>query len=155
VRLLNHQIAGAPAVDPATVSYYMDGLHLDTLTDAPTSGMGKFFAHIGVTQLVIWFTNCMHEVLWWIYSVVKYISPEILTFGLCILLLTVLVRGVMHPLSRKQAKTTMRMQALQPELVKLKEKYKDDRQALQMAQMELYRKHGINPLGSCWLMFLQ
>ena len=61
----------------------------------------------------------------------------------------------MHPVSRKQARTTMRMQSLQPELDKLKEKYKDDKQALQMAQMELYRKHGINPLGSCWMMFLQ
>ena len=62
-----------------------------------------------------------------------HLGPEILVYGICILLLTVLVRGIMHPLSRKQARTTLRMQALQPELVKLKEKYKDDRQALQVA----------------------
>jgi YidC/Oxa1 family membrane protein insertase len=79
----------------------------------------------------------------------------VIVFGLCILLLTVMVRGVMHPFSRKQAKMTMRMQALQPELQKLKEKYKDDRQQLGMAQMELYRKHGINPMGSCWIMLAQ
>jgi YidC/Oxa1 family membrane protein insertase len=164
VRLLNHlrldepvgdTPAGAPAVDPALVSYYLDDLHLDTLTDYPNNAIGRFFAHIGVTQIVIWFTNRMHDILWYIYSVVKYVMPETLAYGVCILLLTVLVRGAMHPVSRKQARTTMRMQALQPELQKLKEKHKDDKQALQMAQMELYRKHGINPLGSCWMMFLQ
>jgi YidC/Oxa1 family membrane protein insertase len=163
VRLLNHLKldeaigdvpAGAPAVDPAEVDYYLDDLHLDTLTDYPSSAMGRAFSTIGVTQLVIWFTNRMHDLLWVIYSVLRFL-PSIVVFGVCILLLTVLVRGAMHPVSRKQARATMRMQALQPELQKLKEKHKDDKQALQMAQMELYRKHGINPLGSCWMMFLQ
>jgi len=145
---------GAPAVDPAMVTYYEDDLHLGTLTDYPTSWMGRAFSTIGVTQVVIWFTNRMHDILWILYRVVK-VLPETLVYGVCILLLTVLVRGAMHPVSRKQARTTMRMQSLQPELQKLKEKHKDDKQALQMAQMELYRKHGINPLGSCWMMFLQ
>jgi YidC/Oxa1 family membrane protein insertase len=164
VRLLNHlrldeETAGlppgAPAVDASEVAYYLDDLHLDTLTDYPTSWMGRAFSTIGLTQLVIWFTNLMHSVLWWIYSAVKYVAPPVVAYGLCILLLTVLVRGLMHPVSRKQARTTMRMQALKPELDKLKEKFKDDKQGLQMAQMELYRKHGINPLGSCWMLFLQ
>jgi YidC/Oxa1 family membrane protein insertase len=47
------------------------------------------------------------------------------------------------------------MQELAPELKKLQEKYKDDKQALAQAQMELYRKHGINPLGSCFWILLQ
>ena len=38
---------------------------------------------------------------------------------------------------------------------KLQEKYKDDKQALGGAQMELYRKHGVNPFGTCWLLLLQ
>src|SRR5262249_4430811 len=42
-----------------------------------------------------------------------------------------------------------------PELKKLQEKHKDDAQARGMAQMELYRKHGVSPLGSCWTIFLQ
>jgi YidC/Oxa1 family membrane protein insertase len=164
VRLLNHltlsepaggQPIGAPAVDPEEVTFYLKDLHLDTLTDYPTSWMGRAFSNIGLTQLVLWLTNLMHDILWWLYLALKYVTPDILTKGLCILVLTVLVRGIMHPVSRKQARTTMRMQSLQPELVKLKEKFKDDKQALQMAQMELYRKHGINPLGSCWMMFLQ
>ena len=74
---------------------------------------------------------------------------------LCIIFLTVMVRGMMFPVSRKQAMTSMRMQELAPEMKKLQEKYKDDRQALAAAQMELYRKHGVNPFGTCWLLLLQ
>ena len=71
-------------------------------------------------------------------------------------MLTVLVRGMMFPLSRKQALMShAACRQLAPELKKLQEKYKDDRQALRQAQMELYRKHGINPFGSCWVLLLQ
>src|SRR5205085_10376707 len=58
-------------------------------------------------------------------------------------------------MSRKQALTSIRMQALQPELKKLKEKFKDDRQGFAMAQMELFRKNEISMFGSCWMIFLQ
>ena len=58
-------------------------------------------------------------------------------------------------MSRKQALTSIRMQQVAPELKKLQAKYKDDRQAMGMAQMELYRKHGINPLGGCLPMVVQ
>ena len=63
--------------------------------------------------------------------------------------------GTAFPISRKQTANMAKMQALKPELDKLKEKYKGDQQAMGQAQMELYKKHGVNPLGSCWLMFLQ
>ena len=61
----------------------------------------------------------------------------------------------MFPVSRKQAMTSLRMQQLAPEMKKLQEKYKDDRQSLAAAQMEMYRKHGVNPFGTCWLLLLQ
>ena len=71
------------------------------------------------------------------------------------MILTLMVRGVMFPVSRKQAMTSLRMQELAPELKKLKEKLGDDKTAMGAAQMELYRKHGINPLGTCWMLLLQ
>jgi YidC/Oxa1 family membrane protein insertase len=155
--LSDHLFGEPPAVDPAEVAYYHDDLHLNTLTDYRSPGWfnDNVMSYTPWTTVVIFFTNVMHWVLWKLYCVTQYFMPNVLVYGLCILLLTVLVRGAMHPVSRKQARMTMRMQALQPELQKLKEKYKDDKQAQQMAQMELYRKHGINPLGSCWLMLLQ
>jgi YidC/Oxa1 family membrane protein insertase len=61
----------------------------------------------------------------------------------------------MFPISRKQALTSIRMQALAPELKKLQEKHKGDRQALGAATMQLYRENGVNPFGTCWFLLLQ
>jgi YidC/Oxa1 family membrane protein insertase len=136
-------------VQPELFDRYHDELHLNTLTDYHSPGaMGTFASKIYWTDLVIKCTNIMHAVL-------GYLRAMHLPYGLCIIVLTVLVRGMMFPLSRKQALMSVRMQQLQPELKKLQEKYKDDRQALGMAQMELYRKHGVNPFGSCWVLLLQ
>jgi YidC/Oxa1 family membrane protein insertase len=150
VRLLG-QLEGDKAVAPQLVQRYEDTLNLNTMTDYHSPGVfGEFADKIYWTQLLIMVTNLMHGVLWALHH---YVMPW--SWGLCIIMLTVLVRGMMFPVSRKQAQTSIRMQELAPELKKLQEKYKNDRQALGMAQMELYRKHGVNPLGTCWLLFLQ
>jgi YidC/Oxa1 family membrane protein insertase len=147
-RLLG-QLSGDAQVDQDLVNRYSDKLHLDTLTDYHSPGvMGEFASRIFWTELLIKCTNLMHLVLGYLHKLVP-------SYGLCIILLTVMVRGLMFPVSRKQALTTLRMQELAPELKKLQEKYKDDRQALGMAQMELYRKHGVNPFGTCWFLLLQ
>jgi YidC/Oxa1 family membrane protein insertase len=149
VRLLGDMGSGSQAVPPSLVSRYLNDLHLDTLTDYQSPGaLGKFSGAIGWSYLLIRVTNLMHGILGWMHSLVP-------NYGICIILLTLLVRGLMHPVSRKQAKTSIRMQAVMPELKQLQEKHKGDRQAMGMAQMELYRRHGINPLGSCWVVLLQ
>jgi YidC/Oxa1 family membrane protein insertase len=136
-------------VQPELFGRYHDDLHLNTLTDYHSPGMmGSFSNAIYWTGLIIRFTNIMHAVLGYIHLLIP-------SYGLCIIVLTVLVRGIMFPISRKQALMSVRMQQLAPELKKLQEKYKDDRQALGIAQMELYRKHGVNPFGSCWVLLLQ
>jgi YidC/Oxa1 family membrane protein insertase len=136
------------------VDYYNDTLGLSTLTDYHSNGWaGSFASKIYWSALLIKCTNLMHWVLGHVHRWVFWDTSW--SWGLCIIVLTVMVRGAMFPVSRKQALTTMKMQTLAPELKKIQEKYKNDRQALGMAQMELYRKHGINPLGSCWLLLLQ
>ncbi len=136
-------------VPPELFERYHDALHLNTLTDYHSPGaMGTFANTIYWTGAIIFFTNIMHAVL-------GYLRALYIPYGLCIIVLTVLVRGLMFPFSRKQALMSVRMQQLAPELKKLQEKYKEDRQALGMAQMELYRKHGVNPFGSCWVLLLQ
>ena len=88
-----------------------------------------------------------------------YLLDTFYTFGLpyflAIISLTVLVRGCMFPISRKQAISAARMKELQPRLTELKAKYADDREKLAKAQMELWRKHKINPIGGCLPLFLQ
>lgn len=69
--------------------------------------------------------------------------------GLAIIALTVLIRLALSPIMTKQLRSTKQMQELGPELEKLKSKFKDDKQKLMQAQMELYKKHGINPASGC------
>ncbi|MFM8735696.1 MAG: YidC/Oxa1 family insertase periplasmic-domain containing protein [Pirellulales bacterium] len=76
-------------------------------------------------------------------------------YGLAILLLTVLVRGAMFPVSRKQAISSQKMQELQPEMKAINEKYKDDAAKKTQATQELWRKHNYNPMGGCLLVFIQ
>jgi YidC/Oxa1 family membrane protein insertase len=147
------QLEGDKAVAPELVQRYERTLHLNTLADYHSPGfMGEFFSKILWTNLIIFFTNLMHDTLSLLHNLVPYYG---LNYGLCIILLTVLVRGLMFPISRKQALTSIKMQALAPEMKKLQEKYKTDLQARNQAVMELYRKHGVHPLGSCWILLLQ
>jgi YidC/Oxa1 family membrane protein insertase len=76
-------------------------------------------------------------------------------YAIAIVMLTVLVRGCMFPLSRKAAKNAAMMQELAPEMKKIAEKYKNNLEARGKAQQELFRKHNYNPLSGCWMMFLQ
>jgi YidC/Oxa1 family membrane protein insertase len=76
-------------------------------------------------------------------------------YGVAIIMLTVLVRGAMFPISYKQTKNMARMQALKPEMDRITEKYKTDMQKRSQAVQELYRKNQINPLGGCLPVFLQ
>jgi len=76
-------------------------------------------------------------------------------YGLAIILLTVLVRLSMFPLSKKQVLGAQKMQELQPQIKKLQEKYKKDMEARTKAQQELFRKHNYNPLSGCLVLFVQ
>lgn len=76
-------------------------------------------------------------------------------YFLAIISLTVLVRGCLFPISRKQAISAARMKELQPQLTALKEKYADDREKMAKAQMELWRKNNINPIAGCLPLTLQ
>jgi YidC/Oxa1 family membrane protein insertase len=70
-------------------------------------------------------------------------------WGLAIIAMTVCLRLLLLPLSIKPVKTQIAMRKLKPEIDALTVKFKDDMQAKNMATMELYRKHGVNPLGGC------
>ena len=70
-------------------------------------------------------------------------------YGIAIIMLTVMVRLGMFPLSRKQVLASIKMQELKPELDKLKEKYKNDKEKIGRATMDMYRKHGAMPVGAC------
>lgn len=74
---------------------------------------------------------------------------------LAIIVFTILVRLATYPLTMKQQRSTKAMQEIQPEMKKLQEKYKNDRERLAAAQMELYREYGVNPLAGCLPLLIQ
>ena len=77
------------------------------------------------------------------------------SYGLDIILLTVLIKILMAPLTHKSFASMKQMQKLQPQMEKLKEKYGNDKEKLNKEIMELYRRNGVNPLGGCLPMVLQ
>jgi YidC/Oxa1 family membrane protein insertase len=78
-----------------------------------------------------------------------------LAWGGAIVALTFVTRIVILPLSIKQIRSMRALQAFQPQIKELQEKYKDDRQRMQREMMEFYRENQINPLSSCFPLLLQ
>ena len=76
-------------------------------------------------------------------------------YGVDIILLTVAIRVVFLPMSIKGQRSMMRMQRLQPQVEKLREKFQDDRERLNREMVDLYKRNHVNPLGGCAPMLLQ
>ena len=78
-----------------------------------------------------------------------------LTWGQAIIGLTIIVRLILFPLTWKQYKSAQEMQAIQPQIKDLQQKYKNDRGKLQQETMKLYQEHHVNPFASCLPLILQ
>ena len=76
-------------------------------------------------------------------------------FGVAIILLTLIVRGVMFPIAQKQFASMAAMRAIQPKMKALQDRYKDDKPKQQEEIMALYKREGVNPLAGCLPIFLQ
>ncbi len=87
--------------------------------------------------------------------VMRWFEQLVKNWGLAIILLTVLVKALLFPLTAKSVASMNEMRKLQPEIEKLKAKHGTDRDKLNLATMELYRQHKVNPLGGCLPMLLQ
>lgn len=92
---------------------------------------------------------------WVIRPVFNFLLGFIGSEGIVILVLTLLVKLALFPLSYKMLSSQAKMSALKPQLAHLKEKYKDDMQQQQMESMKIYREYGVNPLGGCFPVVLQ
>jgi YidC/Oxa1 family membrane protein insertase len=93
--------------------------------------------------------NPMINALIWFYGLLGN------NYLLAIVITTALTRLIVFPLTWQQQKSSVAMQELQPQLMKLREKYKDDMETQQRKQMELYREAGVNPLGGCLPLIIQ
>ena len=98
-----------------------------------------------------------------IRQIAEYVMLPLLTFihkfipnyGVTIIIFSILIKFLLYPLSIQQMRSASKMKLLQPEMEKLREKYKDDNTKQSQETMKLYGQYGVNPMGGCFPMLLQ
>lgn len=98
-----------------------------------------------------WFEWFERPLLW----LLRQLNELVGNFGVAIILLTVIVRGLLFPIAQKQFASMAGMKAIQPKMKAVQERYKDDKQKQQQEIMKLYKDEGVNPLAGCLPLILQ
>lgn len=97
--------------------------------------------------------------LWFIskylFMLLQVLHGLVGNWGIAIVLITIIVKGLMYPLTKKQYESMAKMRNLAPKMAQLKERYGDDRQKMSQAMMDMYRKEKVNPMGGCLPLLLQ
>ena len=94
------------------------------------------------------FANFIVRILLWMHEALS------ISYGWVLILFGIVVRGLLWPLNQKAMRSSTAMQAIQPELKAIQDRYKNDPQKLQQEMMKLYKEHGVNPLGGCLPMLI-
>ena len=98
-----------------------------------------------------WFRWFEKPILWLLRQIFSVVG----NFGVAIILLTCIVRGLMFPIAQKGFSSMASMKAIQPEMKKLQEKHKDDKVTQQQEMQKLFKERGVNPVAGCLPMLLQ
>ncbi|MBQ7706099.1 MAG: YidC/Oxa1 family membrane protein insertase [Selenomonadaceae bacterium] len=98
-------------------------------------------------------TDLFTAVLNALYSVLEKFGVG--SYGLAIIILTVIIKIILYPLTAKQIKSMKAMQEIAPKMKKLQEKFKDNPQLLQQKMIQLYQDAGVNPMAGCLPMLIQ
>lgn len=113
--------------------------------------MAKIAPHLDLTVDYGW--------LWFIsqplFKLLKFIHGFVGNWGLSIILITFIVRGIMYPLTRAQYTSMAKMRMLQPRLMEMRERIGDDKQRMSQEMMALYKSEKVNPLGGCLPLIIQ
>jgi len=152
MHIVRPPLAGSRAED--VFRFYLGPRSLDILQTYNTGNNAFGLHNMQLTEMAgtRGFLAPLERVLKWFLTFFYGLVPN---YGVAIILLTLLVRIVLFPLTKKGSETTLRMQAFAPKIKELQEKHKGDRQKLNMAMAELYKKEGYNPLKGCLPMLLQ
>jgi YidC/Oxa1 family membrane protein insertase len=165
-------ISGATAVAPPNAEKDPSSANVDLSLPLPPSGVFSYTTYVGPMEMdrlarighsfddvnpygwpgfrtiirpvaagVRWLLVWMHENLH-------------LAYGLVLVIFGILVRVILWPLNQKAMRANMQLQAVQPLMKEIQDKYKSDPQRVQQEMFKLYKEHGVNPLGGCWPMLL-
>ena len=102
--------------------------------------------------MAVWYLIIANPVLNVLVALTQLVGGN---FGLAIIALTVIVRLISWPLTKRQLNSTKAMQEMQPKIQELQKKYGKNKEKLQQEMMKLYKEAGINPLGCIWPMLIQ
>lgn len=110
--------------------------------------------NVSAPAWIAWLSTPLALLIELVYE--KILTPiGLASYGLAIIIVTVLIRVVLYPLTKKQMESMKKMQSVQPKMKELQEKYGKDRNKLAEKQMELYRQEGVNPAGGCLPLLIQ
>jgi YidC/Oxa1 family membrane protein insertase len=126
----SYRMVAAPKEDDVLRSY-----------DAGLTGLVEYGLWPSLSRLTV-------SVLNGVYAIVH-------NYGIAILVVTAIVRTLLHPLTLKSQLGMIKMQKLQPQVMELQRKHADDRQKMSQEQWKLFQKYGVSPLSGCWPMLLQ
>ncbi len=145
-----------PAIPPSTSNPGQTLQNVATLTIGETTLEAAATISTQAPDLGLWgrFINSLAWILVNVNRVLLDLGVPY-SFGFAIILFTLSVRLATFPLNMQQIKSSKAMQELQPKMKVLQDKYKNDREALAKAQMDLYKEHGVNPLSGCLPLLVQ
>ncbi len=98
------------------------------------------------------FLSMISKPLFWL---LLQIQSLVTNWGIAIIVITLVVKGAMYPLTKAQYTSMAKMRELAPKMAQLKERFGDDRQKMSQATMEMYKKEKVNPAGGCLPMIIQ
>jgi YidC/Oxa1 family membrane protein insertase len=135
--------------------FYMGPKKRDVLARFNDAGKNPY----GLSNLHFEETLATSVIIGWLANILKFFLELfyrlIPNYGVAIILLTILIKAILFPLTHKSYESTARMQALQPKVSELREKYKDNPQKMNQEMAALYKKEGVSPLGGCLPLLLQ
>lgn len=98
-------------------------------------------------------SNIVQQVITFLYGLTDMLGVP--SYGLAIVIMTIIVKLILYPLTKKQIESTKAMMSIQPKMKEIQEKYKDDKQRLNMELANLYKNEGVNPLAGCLPLLVQ
>lgn len=134
-----------------TFNFYFGPVEYNTLkTHHPTmTAIVDFGSFLGLTFII----RPIAEYL--MLPLLKFLHSFIPNYGIVIIIFSLLIKILLHPLTKQSMKSMKKMQLLQPMMNEIREKYKDDPQKMNQEVMKLYQTYGINPAGGCLPILLQ
>lgn len=111
--------------------------------------------NVGLEQMTIWGWKIIQPISIGIMWLLKFLHKFIPNYGFVLLVFSIVIKLIVYPLTHKSYESMKKMQALQPKLTEIKEKYGNNKEQLNKKTMAMYKEYGVNPLGGCLPMLLQ